>query len=294
MKTRKWIFLFTLMAGVALFFTACEKSDTGSMAKVSEDEVATAEDNILMEALLDDAMDEADRAVITVDDWIYHSDGSTLKSATVDTCPMITVDHPDSTRWPKVITIDYGELCTGFFGHTRSGKIIITIWGRYMKPGSKRVVELLDYSMNGIHVEGTRTVMNEGRNNAGNLVFSVELKNGKITRNDTTIMTREYVRFREWVAGEKTRNRWDDVFFITGEASGVNFRGHSYHKTIVNPLEWARTCRFIKSGTVSIRIDDKPPFTLDYGDGTCDNKATITRGDVTKEIELKYHPRKIR
>ncbi len=294
MKTRKWIFLVTLIAGTALFFTACQKSDTGSMAKLSDDEVATAADNTLMENLLDDAMDAADLAVMTVDSWIYNGEGSTLKSATVDTCPKISVDHPDSTRWPKVITIDYGDLCTGFYGQTRSGKIVITIWGRYMKPGSKRVVKLVDYYVNGIHVEGTRTVMNEGRNDAGNLVFSVELKNGKITKNDTTIMTREYVRFREWVNGEKTRNRWDDVFFITGEAQGTNFRGHTYHKTIVNPLEWARTCRFIKSGTVTIRIDDKPPFTLDYGDGTCDNLATITRGDVTKEIQLKYHHRKIR
>ncbi len=293
MKTRKWIFLVTLIAGTALFFTSCQKSDTGGMAKLGDDEVATAEDNTLMENLMDDAMDAADMAVMTVDDWIYNGDGSTLKSVTVDTCPRITVDHPDSTRWPKVITIDYGDLCTGFYGHTRSGKIVITIWGRYINPGSKRVFELVNYCVNGIHVEGTRTVMNEGRNNAGNLVFSVELKNGKITRNDTTIMTREYVRFREWVNGEKTRNRWDDVFFITGEAQGVNFKGHTYHKTIINPLEWARSCRFIKSGTVSIRIDDKPPFTLDYGDGTCDNLATITRGDVTKEIELKYRPRKL-
>ncbi len=284
--------MITLIAGTTLFFTSCQKSDTGSMAKLSDDEVATARDNTLMENLLDDAMDAADQAVMMVDGWIYNNDGSTLKSATVDTCPKVTVDHPDSTRWPKVITIDYGDLCTGFYGHTRSGKIVITIWGRYMNPGSKRVVELVNYYVNGIHVEGTRTVMNEGRNNAGNLVFSVELKNGKITKNDTTIMTREYVRFREWVNGEKTRNRWDDVFFITGESQGVNFRGHSYHKTIINPLEWARTCRFIKSGTVSIRIDDKPPFTLDYGDGTCDNLATITRGDVTKEIQLQYHPRK--
>ncbi len=281
--------MMLLAAGTGFLFTSCQKEEGTDAPSISKDEVATVEDNTLMEALLDDAMDEADRAVMTVDDWIFNSEGSTLKSAMVDTCPKITVDRPDSTRWPKVITIDYGDLCTGFNGHTRSGKIVITIWGRYMKPGSKRVVELVDYYVNGIHVEGTRTVMNEGRNDNGNLVFSVELKDGKITRNDTTFMTREYVRFREWVNGEKTRNRWDDVFFITGESSGVNFRGHTYHKTIVNPLEWARSCRFIKSGTVSIRIDDRPPVILDYGDGTCDNKATLTRNGVTKEILLKYH-----
>ena len=289
MKTKKWIFLFTMMAGVSFFFTSCEKSDTG--AKVSEEELATAEDNALMETLLDDAINEADLAVLTVDDWIYNSDGSTLKSATVDSCPVITVDHPDSTFWPKVITVDYGDLCVGLHDRTRSGKIIITITGRYMVPGSRRTVELVDYYVDGVHVEGTRTTTNEGRNDAGNLVFSTILKDGKITKNDTTIITREYERYREWVAGEETRNRWDDVFFITGNGSGTTFCGHSYEMTITSPLERARSCRFIKSGTVSITIDDNPPITLDYGDGTCDNIATITNGDDTREIELGYHPR---
>ncbi len=139
-------------------------------------------------------------------------------------------------------------------------------------------------------VEGTRTVMNEGRNDNSNPVFSVELKGGKITRNDTPVMTREYVRFREWVSGERTRNRWDNVFFITGEASGTTFGGHTCHKTIVNLPERARSCRIIKGGTVSIRIDDRPPVILHHGDGTCDNKATLTRDEETKEILLKYHP----
>ncbi len=295
MKTRKWIFILSAVIAGAFVFSSCEKNSNSPGVITGDDEI-TARDNTLMENLLDDAMDAADQATMLVDAWIFDNDGNTLKSASgvvvSDSCPTITVDRPDSTRWPKVITIDYGELCTGFFGHTRSGKIVITITGRYMKPGSERTIELVDYYCNGIHVEGTRTVKNEGRNADGNLSFRVELSGGKISKSDTVFMTRDFVRYREWVAGEDTRNRWDDVFFITGEASGVNFRGHTYHKVITSPLEWARSCRFIKSGTVSITIDDRPPVILDYGDGTCDNLATLTRGDQTKEIELGYHHNK--
>jgi len=286
MKTRKWIFILSVLVAGAFIFSSCQKNKTSVL---TQDDEATVEDNALMENLLDDAMDAADYAVITVDNMIYS--GSLKSAAVVDSCPLITVDHPDTTYWPKIITIDYGDLCTGFNGHTRSGKIVITITGRYMKAGSVRTIELVNYYINGIHVEGKRTVTNEGRNDNGNMVFTVELEGGKITVNDTVVITKEFTRNREWVNGEDTRNHWDDVFFITGSASGTNFRGHTYTRTITNPLEWAASCRFLISGTVEIQIDDRDPVTLDYGDGTCDNIATLTKGDVTKQIELRYHHR---
>lgn len=292
MKKRNWIFILSVMVAGVFIFSSCQKNNTSPSAITPDDE-ATISDNTLMENLLDDAMDAADQATLLADAFIFDNNGTTLKSASdvvvADSCPAITVDRPDSTHWPKVITIDYGDLCTGFFGHTRSGKIVITITKRYMLPGSERTIQLVNYYCNGIHVEGTRTVTNEGENASGNLVFRIQLEGGKISRNDSVYMTRDFVRYREWVTGADTRNRWDDVFFITGESNGTNFRGHSYHKVITSPLEWARTCRFIKSGTVSITIDDRAPVILDYGDGTCDNKATITRGDVTKDILLGYH-----
>ncbi|MCK7533994.1 MAG: hypothetical protein MZV63_24705 [Marinilabiliales bacterium] len=43
-------------------------------------------------------------------------------------------------------------------------------------------------------------------------------------------------------------------------------------------------CRFEMEGI--------EPFDLDYGDGECDANATISRGDESKEITLRYrHPK---
>ena len=289
MKRNISIYFLMLAAAGTFLFTSCQKNDT----LLTTDEITDAEDDALVENLFDDVMDAADGAVIAIDDMIW---GGGLKSASVDTCPMITVDHPDTTTWPKVITIDYGTGCTGFFGHTRSGKIVITITGRYREPGASRTIELVNYVVNGIKLEGTRTVTNEGRNDNGNLVFSVTLRDGKVTFNDTLFITREYSRSREWVNGEETRNHWDDVYFITGTASGTNLRGISYTRTITTPLEWAASCRFIKSGTVEIVFTRgtqvSTPIILDFGDGTCDNEATITKEGETRTIELKYHRKK--
>jgi len=288
MKTRRIIHILSLVLAASFFFVACQKDDVKT--GLTDEDVAKAEDDALTEAVFDDIMNSVDNAVSIIDNLIW---GGGLKSATVsDTCPSVTVDHPDSTWWPKVITIDYGDTeCEGFYGQTRKGKIIITITGRYRTPGSVKTVELENYYINGIHVEGTKTVTNNGRNNNGNLTFTIELVNGKITTPDTIVITREFNRTREWVTGDDTWNRWDDVYFITGSASGTNFKEESYTRTILTALEWATSCRFIKSGSIEIQVGERSPIVIDYGDGVCDNKATVTKDGETREILLKLKQR---
>lgn len=288
MKTRRIIYILSLILAASFFFIACQKDDVKT--GLSDEDVAKAEDDALTEAVFDDIMNSVDNAVSIIDNLIW---GGGLKSATVsDICPSVTVDHPDSTWWPKVITIDYGDTeCEGFYGQTRKGKIIITITGRYKTSGSVKTVELENYYINGIHVEGTKIVTNNGRNNDGNLTFTIELVNGKITTPNTIVITREFTRTREWVAGYDTWNRWDDVYFITGSASGTNFKGESYTRTILTDLEWATSCRFIKSGSIEIQVGEKSPIVIDYGDGVCDNKATVTKDGETREILLKLKQR---
>jgi hypothetical protein len=289
MKIKRIIHTLSLVLATSFFFVSCQKDNVKT--GLTEEDVAKAEDDALTEAVFDDIMNSVDNAVNIVDKLIW---GSGLKSATVsDTCPSITVDFPDSTWWPKVITIDYGDTeCEGFYGQTRKGKIIITITNRYRVPGSEREVTLDNYYINGIHVEGTKTVTNEGRNENDNLTFTVELVGGGITTPNGIVITRDFSRTREWVAGENTwENIWDDVYFITGSANGTNFKGESYTRTILSALEWATSCRFVKSGSIEIVVGDKSPIVIDYGDGECDNIATVTKDGETREILLKLKHR---
>lgn len=290
MKKRNLIYILSVILTSVMIFYSCEKEDT-NVPQLSDNEISLAEDDALAEALYDDIWDAVDNAVRVVDDHLY---GAALKSAVVvsDSCPSITVYHPDTTQWPKVITIDYGDLnCEGFYGQTRRGKIVITITGRYMVPGSVKIVTLVDYYINEIHVEGTKTIINNGMNENENLTFSVELEGGKVTTPNGLVMERAFSRTREWSAGDETKNRWDDVYFITGSSTGVNFRGDEYTRAIISPLEWAASCRFIKSGTIEIFHGEEDAFLLDFGNGECDNEATIKRNGETKTILLKFRHR---
>lgn len=286
MKTKRFFFYSVFLASFLLILGGCQKENTPA-AVMDETDVTLAEDDALAESVYDDIMASVDNAVMNTDDLLFNSG---LKSAVIsDSCPLVTVDRPDTVRWPKVITIDYGDGCEGFYGRTRSGKIKITITARYRKEGSTKTVELINYTINNLKVEGTKVISNDGRNESGNLTFTVQLTGGKVmTEDDEVIITREFTRTREWAAGEKTRNRWDDIYFITGSSSGINIKGKAYTRTITNPLIKAASCVFIQSGTVVREVEGRPASTLDYGDGECDNEAVLTIGDKTKTILLKH------
>jgi hypothetical protein len=283
MKTRKVLYFFAMMLATSFFIGSCEKdNDVVTMNEV--------EDENLTETLFEDVFASVDEAEKYVDDMIF---GGT-KSLEVVECPVITVNNLEPNTWPKIITIDFGDECTKTYGNqtvTRSGKIVITITGRYRTPGSIHTVTFDNYFINGIKIEGTKTVENMGYNDNQNLWFEVTLTGGKITLPDNRFATREFVRTREWVSGSETATPWDDVYFISGSASGLNFKGVAYTREITTPLEVDLACRFIKSGIVEITVGEKATAVLDYGDGECDALATVTINGVTKEITLKYRHR---
>jgi hypothetical protein len=193
-----------------------------------------------------------------------------------DSCPTISVLHPSTGIWPKIITIDYGTGCTGFYGNTRAGKIILNVTGPRRIEGSKRTVTFDNYYFNGIKVEGTKVFENLGLNDHDNFVISVKLSGGKLILPDGKTMEREAEDKREWIAGFMTGNKWDDECLVTGSASGKNADGISYIRTIESALQWKRVCAFVVSGVVRIEREGAEPFKLDYGTGECDNKAVVT------------------
>ena len=71
-------------------------------------------------------------------------------------------------------------------------------------------------------------------------------------------------------------------FFADGEGEK--------RKEIVAELVKNEGCEFIVSGIVEYYVGDSLVATMDYGDGTCDDVATITRNDEPEEIQLKNRP----
>jgi len=269
------------LPGLVIFLIslgACEKTEQNSLQTDIAEEIA------LTDLLYDDIFDEVDDAMYFME---LGFSGEGLKSASDITCKVITVEHPnDSTFWPRTVTIDYGDGCTGPNGRVRKGKIIVVVNQAYKNEEHYRITTFDNFYIDDFKVEGTKTISNEGKNIDGNYVFSVTLEDGKVIKPNGDTISRSINHEREWLSGSNTRFRWDDQYFVTGYATGVNHNHLAYTRTIVNPLYITLDCRWIRSGTVEINVEGKEPIILDYGEGACDRLATVTAGEETKTIRL--------
>lgn len=279
MKTK----IFSILTAVLLLFTSCSKENDA----IDQASLDVADEDAISNAVYEDIFNSVDIADNILSGLLAKGDA---KGAAVvsDTCPAITITHLTDGIWPKVITLDYGTGCQGFFENTRAGKIIISVTGPHKQTGSKRTVTFENYSHNGIKVEGTKVAENLGPNTNNNPVFSHKLTGGKLIFADGKTIERAFERQREWFAGSATRSIWDDEFLVTGTTSGKNIKGVAYTNTITAALHTTRTCRFIVSGIVKIERDGAEAITINYGEGDCDAKAIVTKGGVSSEILLRY------
>ena len=149
-----------------------------------------------------------------------------------------------------------------------------------------------NYFVNDYKVSGTRKITNTGPNSQGQSVFSI---NANITINNPNgkTMTWNSQRTRTWIAGESTSYATDgidgikdDMYSITGSASGKSFNGTEFTATITEPLIVSLQCRFISKGKVELIPTGKSTRYIDYGDGTCDAIAAITINGVTYYREI--------
>ncbi|HWH63104.1 MAG TPA: hypothetical protein VNS50_07505 [Ginsengibacter sp.] len=210
---------------------------------------------------------------------------STPDSAT-SRCFTVTVVPHIAHQFPKTVTIDFGtEGCLGKDGKLRKGKIVTIYTGPMAIPGSTTSTTFVDYFVDSFKIEGTHTVENTSLSNKAQ--WTVKVIDGKIT-NINNGNWRKWSSFKvhTQVDGNGTPlYPLDDKFEITGHSSGSNSNGNSWTAEIVNPLIKKFTCPWRVKGTVNITRNNTTAV-LDYGDGTCDDKATVTINGVTHIITL--------
>ncbi len=198
----------------------------------------------------------------------------------IDSCVTVTVS---SSTFPKEIVIDYGTGCADGRGHIRKGKIVIDISDTLTKAGATQTLAYQNFFIDSTSIVLTESLKNLGKDSTGNWV--IEKKYDRtVTKNGDKIVETS-IETDTWVAGFGTTNKSDDIFYESGSGSITVNDSITFSKTITKPLLIDRSCEFITSGTVEL-TKNGTTVTIDYGDGTCDNKATITTNGTTEEIEL--------
>lgn len=248
--------------------TSCRKTETANDESI-------AADNATAEAHFSDIDRVVDIAAI--ENGLMKTNG---------TCPTVTID---TVSTPRSMTLDFGTTnCTGADGKTRRGKIIVTWTGRYRNPGTVITHTFDNYYQNDNKIEGTKTVTNKGVNNAGHLYFEVVVSNAKITKTTGKVISWSSTRTREWMQGANTPAVADDIYSITGSASGTDAGGNAFTVTITKALTIDFSCQYhLTAGTIQVTPTGKATRVIDYGNGACDDDATLTIGNRTINFKIK-------
>lgn len=281
MKTQGFLFKSLMVIALsAVVLTSCKKDED------EDNDTSISNDNALAEATFQDAGNIADEAATSGSLSNYKLGGN---DGLLSACATITHDSLVNTDLDTV-TVDFGSTnCTCADGRNRRGQVIVTYTGRYRDSLTTINIGFNNYFVNDNQVLGTKTIVNNGHNAAGNLVYTITVNGQIVKANNGGTITWNANKVREWTAGEGTLVWNDDMYSITGSASGTGANGSSYTANITSPLirNMAVGCRrhFVQ-GTFDLTPANKPTRTVNFGNGACDNIATVTINNNTYTIQL--------
>lgn len=199
-------------------------------------------------------------------------------------CPDITISGGGQDQFPQTITIDYGTGCTGRRDRNLSGIVQISKSASWLQADASRTVTFTNFSLDNIRISGTKTITYDGTSNGvGQFSVTSDLT---FTWSDGYWVRRVQKKTRSVIAGIETTDDTDNAIEITGQITDTDSNGLVLTKTIKEPLTIIPKCTYFVSGKVDVSKNNELLFTLDFGSGTCDNKATITLNNDTREILL--------
>jgi hypothetical protein len=284
MKIKNLAKYLMVAAAVSIIVISCKKKED---TPATDSDTSAASDNALAEGDFNDASSIADQANAgTLTSYLTTNNNGSENKGLLSSCATISLDTTSAPP-TRIITVNFGTancLCADY--RYRRGIIKISFSGHYRDSASVHSITFVNYFVNDNQVLGTHTVTNKGHNNAGHLHYAISVAGQIIKANNGGTITWTSTRDREWIAGATTLSWLDDVYLITGTASGTGANGNSYTATITTAIKVELSCHWIVSGVLDFTPSGKPTRTIDWGSGTCDNQATVTISGHVYNITL--------
>ncbi len=291
MKTNQTLkFICFAVVLLALTITSCNKATTANTNTTTTDPNGdeSPADNSLVAGVESDVNSMSDEV----------GDGNTLtnyknsgtEAVTAAPCASITIDTVSN---PKVLTINFGTVnCLCIDNRYRRGKIIINFTGRYRDAGTVISKKFQNYAIDNNNVTGYIYTTNNGLNTQNQLTFSHTSSLTVIKPNGNYVSRTANTPYR-WINGHTTLTKLDDKFAVSGTASGTRSAGSntSYYtqqitSDLIRDLSSPICRKHFTQGVLNVTPNGLLTRVIDYGNGTCDNQATVTVGNVTYTITL--------
>lgn len=256
--------LFSFMAASLLFFS-CNKNDdpgdTGGVNYSAEDTARAAKADNVVEGTLN----------IMENGYVEVEEGRSGFVSFFPSCVEITI-LPNGDGGS--IILDFGDGCQLNNGANVSG-IINLEYGPF--DGGSRTINYTfeDFTYNNNGVTGGGEIVRQIANQNGNPQSTVNESITVSFPGTEVTATRDGLRIAEWVEGVGSGTWTDNVYHITGNWNTVFTNGFTRSGEVTETLVRELSCLYLVSGVLEIQQEG---FTgsIDWGDGDCDNLATLT------------------
>ena len=274
----KHLKIFFAILPLLLVINSCQKSEF----RATIDEVILSQQETQTDEILSDVDLITDEAVTL--NAIQLKSGTIDNSLYMSSCTVVTLNTQSS---PQVLTLDFGTACTGKDGKVRSGKITVTSAAFNTFP-SVRTRTFDNFFVDGKKISGSivKTILKDNVNNTRTATLvediTIQLPNNEGTAQRQANFTRQYQLNTLGVQDDNKVVSWGTFEFT--RVSGIKVT-----KTVPepDPLVYSGSCHHIVSGKVSFNTSTNHSWAIDFGDGTCDNKAILTIGNFSKEITIR-------
>jgi hypothetical protein len=296
MKHYSVIVMIAIMFGFLI--SSCNKDTSSAGNTMSARQLAVVQNSDVQDAVADKSEQDIDKTLDELQSNNYNT--STVKSESVKGSRTIIVDHPDSTTFPKTITIVYNNYqdSTADESFVRNGEIDIVVTEGANPQLITRTFTFKGYSVTTdsttVAVTGTRTVgrtafthklngfaslrLSFSDNITANLRFAI-IKTGEtdsliftrvVSKLRTSILHYDNVGGNSWLTIRFRNDLSKDTITFSGTVTGVNEKGDNYTKTVSSgtPLTviFYRGTPVISSGTMDLTIagETAASFTITY------------------------------
>ncbi|QHS61236.1 hypothetical protein [Chitinophaga agri] len=278
--------VIALLLMVTFFFACSKKTETASPNANQADNHAinAAADQAIVSGIYDDlfgiALEVGAKAGMN-----QAGRRAPVTAGKLGTCALPEVDDVSAGQWPKVMLIKFGSQCADETGRVRAGNIQVTYSNYFYYPNAVITIKPLSYTVNGIAVTGTEVITNLSTNSI--YKYNAVLTDASL-KLDTVTLSFTSNRTITQTDGLATLNDvTDDVFSIYGTDSLYYPNGLVAGISVAegDALERKINCPWFSKGKALVTVG-AITANVNYGNGVCDDSATIDLGDKVKSIVL--------
>ncbi|MHC0447359.1 hypothetical protein ACWA1F_18265 [Flavobacterium sp. 3-218] len=272
---KKTAFLLTTICATALLYVSCSSDNN--------EPTVTTDLTTIGASVAVDTSNEMDLNTSLLISTATSTTGKTTEtSPPPGICATITITTPNGSEYPKVFLADFGTAgCKDANNLTRKGQLKVTLSGAITATGSKMTIERINYSINGIKLEGTIEYTNTTTTETIPQ-WTRKVTNGKLTDLQGGVYTNSGTYTTKQTAGVDTPFVLsDNVYEITeGTHTVTATAGGTLTLTVKEPLIKKYSCLFISKGQLKVQGGILNGV-IDYGNNDCDALYTYTHENGT-------------